>query len=204
MTSTPASRSARATTFAPRSWPSRPGFAMTTRMLLMDPPTRCCVPPTFRAAAISLASGQGGRGGQRCRQGGQVPVKLAAIGVVARIDLGQYQRSARWVRDQDAEARGRVSQPDAGAIVREVTERQVAGVNHVHVEVHDERIPAAERGECPPSRSFRVGYQLGTLGEADALTGQERATGLGLLAWVAAQHGQPRAVEHWDGTAQIR
>src|SRR4051794_28006849 len=26
----PASRSARATTFAPRSWPSRPGFAITT------------------------------------------------------------------------------------------------------------------------------------------------------------------------------
>src|SRR5579864_7836003 len=35
MTSTPASRNARATTLAPRSWPSRPGFAITTRMLLM-------------------------------------------------------------------------------------------------------------------------------------------------------------------------
>src|SRR5215471_4302005 len=35
MTSTPASRSARATTFAPRSCPSRPGLAITTRMLLM-------------------------------------------------------------------------------------------------------------------------------------------------------------------------
>src|ERR1022692_1904417 len=34
MTSTPASRSALATTLAPRSWPSRPGFAMTTRMLM--------------------------------------------------------------------------------------------------------------------------------------------------------------------------
>src|SRR6266568_7448859 len=32
MTSMPASRSARATTLAPRSWPSRPGLAMTTRM----------------------------------------------------------------------------------------------------------------------------------------------------------------------------
>src|SRR5581483_10187997 len=30
MTSMPASRSARAMTLAPRSWPSRPGFAMTT------------------------------------------------------------------------------------------------------------------------------------------------------------------------------
>src|SRR5262249_37639497 len=33
MTSIPASRSARAMIFAPRSWPSRPGFAMTTRIL---------------------------------------------------------------------------------------------------------------------------------------------------------------------------
>src|SRR5687767_4411510 len=33
MTSIPASRSARAITFAPRSWPSRPGLAMTTRIL---------------------------------------------------------------------------------------------------------------------------------------------------------------------------
>src|ERR1700733_10877350 len=31
MTSKPASRSARAMTFAPRSWPSSPGFATTTR-----------------------------------------------------------------------------------------------------------------------------------------------------------------------------
>src|SRR5467141_776153 len=32
MTSMPASRSARATTFAPRSWPSSPGFAIRTRI----------------------------------------------------------------------------------------------------------------------------------------------------------------------------
>src|SRR5215471_16115063 len=32
MTSMPASRSARAMTFAPRSWPSRPGLAIRTRM----------------------------------------------------------------------------------------------------------------------------------------------------------------------------
>src|SRR5215470_13812946 len=35
MTSTPASRNARATTLAPRSWPSRPGFAITTRIFLI-------------------------------------------------------------------------------------------------------------------------------------------------------------------------
>src|ERR1700730_16107352 len=35
ITSTPASRSARATTFAPRSWPSSPTFATITRILFM-------------------------------------------------------------------------------------------------------------------------------------------------------------------------
>src|ERR1017187_3514916 len=40
MTSTPASRSALATTLAPRSWPSRPGLAMTTLMAPM--PSSSC------------------------------------------------------------------------------------------------------------------------------------------------------------------
>src|SRR3954453_14429314 len=40
MTSMPASRSARAMIFAPRSWPSRPGFAATTRIL--RPPWALC------------------------------------------------------------------------------------------------------------------------------------------------------------------
>src|SRR5205823_13105747 len=35
MTSIPASRSARAMIFAPRSWPSRPGLATTTRIFLV-------------------------------------------------------------------------------------------------------------------------------------------------------------------------
>src|SRR3954469_2656837 len=40
MTSMPASRSARAMIFAPRSWPSRPGFATTTR--IFRPPWALC------------------------------------------------------------------------------------------------------------------------------------------------------------------
>src|SRR3954469_21896269 len=36
MTSMPASRSARAMILAPRSWPSRPGLATTTRILRFD------------------------------------------------------------------------------------------------------------------------------------------------------------------------
>src|ERR1700704_4702465 len=38
MTSKPASRSARATSFAPRSWPSSPGFATRTRTGITFPP----------------------------------------------------------------------------------------------------------------------------------------------------------------------
>ena len=41
MTSMPASRSARAMTLAPRSWPSRPGFAITTRIFLGHPTFSC-------------------------------------------------------------------------------------------------------------------------------------------------------------------
>src|SRR3954453_24130645 len=37
MTSMPASRSARAMIFAPRSWPSRPGLATTTRIFRLEP-----------------------------------------------------------------------------------------------------------------------------------------------------------------------
>src|SRR5690348_10468369 len=40
MTSIPASRSARATTLPPRSWPSRPGLATTTRMRPVELVTR--------------------------------------------------------------------------------------------------------------------------------------------------------------------
>src|SRR5215212_7105446 len=36
MTSMPASRRARAMTLAPRSWPSRPGFAITTRIFCIS------------------------------------------------------------------------------------------------------------------------------------------------------------------------
>src|SRR5687768_9707980 len=53
MTSMPASRSARAITFAPRSWPSRPGLAMTTRIFRMD----CLDRRDFRVFAPYFAQG---------------------------------------------------------------------------------------------------------------------------------------------------
>src|SRR3954465_7899226 len=48
MTSNPASRSARAITFAPRSWPSSPGFATTTRYLRCTARNTRQVPSTQR------------------------------------------------------------------------------------------------------------------------------------------------------------
>src|SRR5512138_1285351 len=50
MTSTPASRSASATTFAPRSWPSRPGFAISTRSL-----PAMAAPPSHRRRLLEPA-----------------------------------------------------------------------------------------------------------------------------------------------------
>src|SRR5579859_6582777 len=60
MTSTPASRRARATTFAPRSCPSRPGLAITTRMVPM--PASCWAGRpgphrTHATAALKLLDG---------------------------------------------------------------------------------------------------------------------------------------------------
>src|SRR5438552_6254630 len=46
MTSMPASRSARAMIFAPRSWPSRPGLAITTLIF------RAITPPSLRPDAL--------------------------------------------------------------------------------------------------------------------------------------------------------
>ena len=63
MTSMPASRSARAMIFAPRSWPSRPGLATTTRILReftrrrLAGATSRCGPPAGRARARCAGAG---------------------------------------------------------------------------------------------------------------------------------------------------
>src|SRR5215510_8869033 len=65
MTSTPASRSARATTLAPRSCPSRPGLAMTIRMAPMTSSRGDARPdghhPQRTHATKPAAAGAGGR-----------------------------------------------------------------------------------------------------------------------------------------------
>src|SRR4051812_45583263 len=71
MTSIPASRRARAMIFAPRSCPSRPGFATTTRIFLLLLPsamragslTRLSPPPGEQARADQAEAEQGEQGG---------------------------------------------------------------------------------------------------------------------------------------------
>src|SRR6266704_3720150 len=118
MTSTPASRSARATTLAPRSWPSRPGFAITTRMLLMT-----CLLPRLRAYRL----------GTGCRASPSLRSELLDRGVAqdqvldsvvpAEVDLGFRVVAASLHRQHPAEPVGVVGYPVAG---REHGNRPVA------------------------------------------------------------------------------
>src|SRR5215469_10615550 len=108
MTSTPASRSARATTFAPRSWPSSPAFATITRILPMAASLVHAGNAVLRdhRAALRAGRGQGGgRGAGGGRRGG-----TGDFGVPAQVHLhvpGGH-RGAR--RRGDAEKR-----PNLGA-----------------------------------------------------------------------------------------
>src|SRR5688572_741358 len=79
MTSIPASRRARAMIFAPRSWPSSPGLATTTRILR---------PPAEPVAAVSVLASTGGTLEDRgLRVGAEHPLErlddLALAGVCA-------------------------------------------------------------------------------------------------------------------------
>src|SRR5579864_7669705 len=88
MTSTPASRSARATTFAPRSWPSSPTFATITRILPM---------PLSVAAGAPCRAEPGARGGPG---GSSLPRGVWGDG------SPQKERPARSVHAGDAVLRG--------------------------------------------------------------------------------------------------
>src|ERR671915_84829 len=100
MTSIPASRSALATIFAPRSWPSRPGLAMTTRIgpAMLASHRRCA---TFRRALTSSAAYFAGTDGRQRgagrtgvssqgQPGGRTPLGLAA-------EAGTYAVQAEMV-----------------------------------------------------------------------------------------------------------
>src|SRR5919201_1630563 len=96
MTSIPASRSARAMIFAPRSCPSSPGFATTTRILRPPPEARACVwgLPSKRRGSLLLLACLGRRG---------CVLSLQAVGL-RRLELLERQHTTpphqpRWGRD---------------------------------------------------------------------------------------------------------
>src|SRR6516164_6174837 len=126
MTSTPASRSARATTLAPRSWPSSPAFATITRILLMPaslagrsgPTARSLAALTavwsarsrsvhagnavFRADGAALRA-RGGEGNRRTRGGRR---GAGHLGVRAQVDLHMTRCHVGTRRRRDAEQPG--------------------------------------------------------------------------------------------------
>src|SRR5213078_910011 len=89
MTSIPASRSARAMIFAPRSWPSSPGLATTTRIF------RVCV--LFTAAADVMAPAAAGAAGAQ-------PFLLPGARPVVPPDSSPYEDGLS-PRNDDHEAR---------------------------------------------------------------------------------------------------
>src|SRR5215469_5705433 len=66
MTSIPASRRALATTFAPRSWPSSPAFAMTTRMLPIAPSRPAAARPAVKPSSTGSVTAEPFHPGRDC------------------------------------------------------------------------------------------------------------------------------------------
>ncbi len=79
--------------------------------------------------------------------------------------------------------------------MREVAKRQVAGVDHVDVEVDDHRPAPGQGGQRRPGRRLRIGDQSGPVGIADPPGRQEPAAILGHLSRVAADNGQAGGVK---------
>ena len=77
----------------------------------------------------------------------------------------------------------------------EVTQRQISGVDDVHVEVHDHRPAARQRCEHFACCRLRVGDQLRAFGMAHALVREELAAQVSLLARVATDYRQPTRLQ---------
>src|SRR5919107_1472226 len=92
MTSIPASRRARAMIFAPRSWPSRPGLATTTRIL------RVCV---LFTAARKLPHAQPQVHARMDGAGDAVGAALAQALAVRALGLGLRRELRRAAEDRD-------------------------------------------------------------------------------------------------------
>src|SRR4051812_41282645 len=88
MTSMPASRSARAITLAPRSWPSRPGLAMTTRIFcILDEGDFFVLSPDLAQRVAHLANG--GVGADAVEERGH-RVALPARRLFQRVERAAY------------------------------------------------------------------------------------------------------------------
>ena len=125
-----------------------------------------------------------------------VPADQLASGVVGGIDLGQYQGRQRFVAKQDAQALDGVLEPDTGTVVREVPERQIAGIYGVDVEVDGERADGSrDVGERARCCCGRVDGQDGSFLKADAAFGKKAAAREVDLPRIAADHGQPGRVK---------
>src|SRR4051812_13422053 len=89
MTSMPASRSARAMTFAPRSCPSRPGLAMTTRI------GRAMGPDYTGGPEAAVARRRGGRGYPARGEARSMRDPYATIGVGRDAPLDEVRATYR-------------------------------------------------------------------------------------------------------------
>src|ERR1022692_1881217 len=136
------------------------------------------------------------RGAQRAGETLHIAAELAAIRVMGRVDLGEDEPGEGQVRQHDPQRGDRVREADTRAVMREVAERQVAGVHHVHVEMHHDR-PAG----CSDMRHRGGGHRGGIgdefrrLGEPYARPGQETPPGIVGLPRVGANDREPARVE---------
>ena len=144
--SMPASRSARTIIFAPRSWPSSPGFATSTRITgpLLPLPPRTPLHPRQRTPLHSRHSGESrnpeGRGGT-ISLGGWVlaliagPSRASTSSIsVPPVDLGLQERNHAG----EPWARAPVDEPDSLGV--EPVERALQAV-HLEADVMEARAP---------------------------------------------------------------
>src|SRR5436309_1866542 len=128
----PASRSARAITFAPRSWPSRPTFAITTRVLpaIRRPASRATRPRPPGARRTSRPSSRPPSRPRRSAAAGYGPAspqpqRLVERVRVQRLRTAEHGRERLERRPHDVHLRLLRGQRDAGGL-RVETEAQRA------------------------------------------------------------------------------
>src|SRR5215210_4231428 len=155
MTSMPASRSARAMIFAPRSCPSRPGLATTTRIFFVEV-----------EAAIRASVGERSPAAARWAAAGRPDLRLAGDRLDARpavLDRGALRRPAARLHlrlaERDLLLAARPCRRDVEVLEvrvdRRVDARRVAAVCGVAVAAHRQQPRVAELGDRPLRAAIR-------------------------------------------------